>query len=106
MCLGMTVMRWGVFWSTLRVPLKNLHLIIRACMKIHNNCLRTSEPILRNFNALSGRARTGDMTMHLQDIWDTDETTHRRRRDLEISSLRKILTDELAREGLKRPNRR
>ena len=100
---GMLVMRWGVFWRPLRVPLCKIPLMIGVCMKLHNFVV--DERILRNFDALAGMARVEDQTVHLQDECDVENFMHKRRRDLENSTLRTILTEELSREGLKRPRR-
>ena len=72
-------------------------------MKLHNFVLKDN--ILSNYDALVGVARTGDATAHLQDECDVDNEMHQRRRDLEKSSLRTLLTNELERKCLPRPRR-
>ena len=100
---GMLVMRWGIFWRPLRVPLLRVPLLVRTCMKLHNFVL--GERILRNSDALLGVERTGDKSVHLQDECHMEDAMHQRRRNLEESSLRRLLTEELEEEGLLRPRR-
>ena len=72
-------------------------------MKLHNFVV--DEKILSNFDAFEGMARVGDKTVHLQDECDVENFMHKKRRDLEASTFRTILTEEISRERLKRPSR-
>ena len=101
---GMMVARWGILWRPLRISLRRV-LLLKCCMKLHNYFLERSENTLRNIDALTRVSTSGDLMIHLQDSCDTEFPLHRRRMDLERSSLRNLFTKELEESGLKRQNR-
>jgi len=50
-----------------------------------------------------GVSEPQDQTIHLQDRCDTNIEQHRRRRDLESSHIRDVLTEHIRVNGLRRP---
>ena len=105
---GIFIARWGIFWRKLRVPLEKATLSIHVCAKLHNFILNNEGvsaidvPMLTNEHSSTPSSST-TMDIFWQDECDTDDTLHRRRRDLEVCEIREQFTQEIRAQGLKRP---
>jgi hypothetical protein len=78
--------------------------VVVVCMKLHNfiiNCIVVPD-IFEEDN--EQHLDAPDRQVHFQDDVDTDDIMHRRRRYLESSPLREIMTQELKDMGLRCPN--
>jgi DDE superfamily endonuclease len=100
---GMPVARWGVLWRPLRVPIGKYGQAVIVCMKLQNNIIERAESSLQHVAAgltipepstLDVRSHSDrpDMSVRLQNNLDTDESMHRRHRDLEASETRTAFT--------------
>lgn len=104
---GILVARWGIFWRPLRVRVKKSAQIVSVCCKLHNyildsgNVVNVPAPSEADNESSSDRP---DGRVYLQDECDRDIDRHRRRRDLEQSGTRTLLTDRIKADGLHRPS--
>ena len=104
---GLLVRRWGILWRPLRLKVSKAAKLIIILCKLHNF-------VIDEMNSCEVPPPSGiDTTYHSsdpdfsvlpQDLCDTDENLHRRRRDLERSDLRDRFTSEIKDEGLRRPS--
>jgi DDE superfamily endonuclease len=103
---GMMVGRWGIFWRHIRGTVQKASRVVVVCMKLHNFIIGQGSIAVPDFFEEDNEQHRDapDRSVHFQDDVDTDDIMHRRRRDLESSSLRDIMTQELKDMGLRRPN--
>lgn len=97
---GVLVGRWGILWRSLRVSVDKASQIALVCCKLHNFIIERTQSC--NMASNDPSDVTGhEMEVHLQDECVPDEQG--RRRDLERSDLRELLTNNLKEMGMKRP---
>jgi DDE superfamily endonuclease len=103
---GMLVGRWGIFWRPIRGSVQKASRVVVVCMKLHNFIISQGSIAVPDVYEEDNEQHRDapDRAVHFQDGVDTDDVMHRRRRDLESSFLRDILTQELKDRGLRRPN--
>lgn len=103
---GMLIGRWGVFWRQLRCSLNKNCKIVIVCCKLHNFIIEKGEslcvPPPSQFD-VQLHSDNPEYEVHLQDRCDTELNIHRRRRDLESSTIRDELTNMIHHLGLRRP---
>jgi hypothetical protein len=75
------------------------------CMKLHSFIISQGSIAVPDFFEEDNEQHNDapDRSVHFQGDVDTDNVMHRRRRDLESSSLRDIMTQELKDVGLRIP---
>jgi nuclease HARBI1 len=102
---GMLIGRWGVFWRPLRTTVDKVAQIVLVCMKLHNFVLKadSADVPLPSTVDICGHTVSPDYEAHEQDQLDTNDSLHRRRRDLEGSEQRIFLTSVVADLGLAHP---
>jgi DDE superfamily endonuclease len=111
---GMMVARWGVLWRPLRVPIGKAGQTVIVCMKLQNYIIERAESSLQHVasglkipepSTLDVRSHSDgpDMSVHLQNNLDTDESMHRRSRDLEASEVSTAFTQAIKDAGYERP---
>jgi hypothetical protein len=110
----MLVARWVVLWRHLRVPIGKAGQAVFVCMKLYNYIIERAESSLQNLAAglkipepstldVRGRSDGPDMSVHLQNNLDTDESMDRIRRDLEASEMRIAFSQAIKDAGYERP---
>jgi DDE superfamily endonuclease len=102
---GMLIGRWGVFWRPLRTTIDKAAQIVLICMKLRNFVLKadSADVPLPSTVDICGHTVSPDYEVHEQDQLDTNDSLHRRLRDLEGSEQRIFLTCVVADLGLARP---
>lgn len=76
---GIFIGRWGIFWGALCYDLEMVYIIIHACVRLHNFCVRRNLPILQKSTQRHSDAPLLDTDGRLEDErWvdnnvDTDE---------------------------------
>jgi hypothetical protein len=102
----MLIGRWGVFWRPLRTTIDKAAQIVLVCMKLHNIIVETdgAKVPCPSTVDISSHIVSPDYEVHEQDQLDTNDSLHRRRRDLEGSEQRVFLTSVVADLGLSRPS--
>jgi hypothetical protein len=103
---GILVARWGILWRPLRTSVGKATTIILALAKLHNYIIDNDGMITipRPSGCDSATHREpADMAVLLQDQLDTDDALHRRRRDLEYSTLRQMLSETIELHAMRRP---
>jgi hypothetical protein len=100
---GILVARWGVLWRPLRVDFRDAPSLIMALLKLHNWCIDHGDmPTRRD----PSDERLGDIvSLNLQDECADRDQGRGRRRDLEGSRRRALMTDRLDALGILRPVR-
>jgi len=97
----------GILWRPLKVSVSKAALVVTICCKLHNYILRTtgsnSIPQISQFDT-THHIEQKDGTIYLQDQCDLEYTLHNRRRELETSELRSLMTEHIKNTGLMRPN--
>jgi hypothetical protein len=98
---GIFVARWGILWRKVVVDFNLIPTLVLCLMKLHNFCMdnncTTSRLDKRDQIRAGGRYRQDP-----SDLCDLDFLLHRRRRDLEKSTLRQQLTQQLKDSGVVR----
>jgi len=100
---GMLVARWGVLWRPLRLSVAKSSRVALVCCKLHNFILQNAEHVSTPY-LLASDVAGGRGEIHLQDQCDASQGLHRRRRDLEQSSMRHVFTRDIEELGIARPN--
>jgi DDE superfamily endonuclease len=101
---GMLIGRWGVSWRPLRTTIDKAAQIALVCMKLHDCIVETDSADVPRPSTVDTCSHTvsPDYEVHEQDQLDTNDSLHRRRRDLEGSEQRVLLTSVVADLGLAR----
>jgi DDE superfamily endonuclease len=105
---GQLVRRFGILWKPIQFSIHSVHAIVHACMCIHNFIIDQREVDDNDdgvdTNALVQSSGGGDA--EFAEWWSrtaASEESQGRRRDLERSGLREILTEHLKLRGDTRP---
>jgi DDE superfamily endonuclease len=87
---GMLIGRWGVFWRPLRTTIDKAAQILLVCTKLHNFIVETDSADVPRPSPVDTCSHTmsPDYEVHEKDQLDTNDSLHRRRRDLEGSEQR------------------
>ena len=106
---GILVSRWGVLWTTIRFALRSASKLLSCCMPLHNYCIENNGPprassltIEEERLSTKAFARWWSAVTHLRN----SEKSQGRRRDLEHSELRDVLTSHLRYSHIIRPPNR
>jgi nuclease HARBI1 len=107
---GIWTRRWGIFWRPIRVSMRKIPTVILCCARLHNFVIDESKrrgtwiqaPTLYDIDARS-HSEVADGAIILQDEVDLNGRAHRRRRDLEVSSLRQDFIEKIREMGIGRP---
>jgi hypothetical protein len=94
----------GNLWRPLRTSYSKSTLIIVSLAKLHNFIIDEGgmPHVPRPSGAdCSGHQEPADNAILLQGQLDADNLLHRRRRDMETSRLRQVLTDSIEFHGLR-----
>jgi hypothetical protein len=98
----MLVGRWGILWRPIRLRVAKASQVVLVCCKLQNFIIdhngRGTLPFILSSDT-GGELRE----IHLQDDCDSSEEIHRRRRDLELSSLWESFTEDTNALGFVRP---
>ena len=110
---GILVGRWGILHCALTCNLDNAVKVVQACMLLHNICIHDSAAEAAFANHTRRTHLYHDSECDIAHGWpfpvyttsETADVLAGRRRDLEVSSLRDALADQLAERGIVRPPR-
>jgi type II secretory pathway component PulM len=102
----MLIGRWGLFWRPLQTNIDKAAQIVLVCMKLHNFIMETDSTDVPRPSAVDTCSHTVSphYEVHEQDQSDTNDSLHRRRRDLKGSEQRIVLTPVVGDLGLARPS--
>ncbi len=62
-------MWWEIFWTPLQYDLKNIQVIIHACIRLHNFCVKRNMPIYTTSYEPPSSARVDEAGGLIDDIW-------------------------------------
>ena len=107
-CFGMLVVRWGILWRPLRVPISRMGNIVLLCCKLYNFIINRGFINIYQPTRLDERYHkdVADTTVHLQGDCDQEFRSNRRRRDLDPCPIRELFNNKIEGLQLQRPYHR